>query len=83
MVILIAFALAYLTMNMLWLLLGAIINPNFFLVYTSSAVTLITFIVTKKKHFDKLSKGGKDMVKEILLKEYRYNLYNILLLFIY
>lgn len=49
-------------MNMLWLLLGAIINPNFFLVYTSSVVTLITFIFSKKNHFEKIYREGKETV---------------------
>lgn len=47
--ILISFAIFYLSMNMMWLLLGAIINPNFFLVYATSVATLITFVVSKKK----------------------------------
>lgn len=38
----------YISIVVLWLLLGAIINPNFFLVYTTSVITLITFVTTKK-----------------------------------
>ena len=56
----------------MWLLLGAIINPNFFLVYATSVVTLITFVTSKKKSFDEIYKGGLDMIKEVLLKEYTY-----------
>lgn len=55
---------------MLWLLLGAIINPNFFLVYATSVLTLITFVTSKKKSFDEIYKGGLDILKDILLKEY-------------
>lgn len=38
----------YLFINILWILLGAIINPSFFLVYTTAVLTLLTFITTKK-----------------------------------
>lgn len=68
--VLIACGVFYIGMNMLWLLLGAIINPNFFLVYTTSVLTLITFVTSKKKAFDDIYNGGTDMIKEILLKEY-------------
>lgn len=70
MIILIALGIFYVFMNMLWLLLGAIINPNFFLVYTTSVVTLITFVSSKKIVFNDIYNGGTDIIKEILLKEY-------------
>lgn len=68
--ILLAFGVFYISMNLFWLILGAIINPNFFLVYATSVVTLVTFVTSKKKAFDDLYNGGIDMVKELLLKEY-------------
>ena len=45
--ILLLFAVFYFSLNAMWLLLGAIINPNYFLVYTSAVGTLVTFIVGK------------------------------------
>lgn len=80
--LLISFAVFYICMNLMWLLLGAIINPNFFLVYATSVVTLVTFVTSKKKAFNEIYKGGLDMIKEILLKEYTYK-YNLLYLNIY
>lgn len=70
MLILLAFAIFYISMNLLWLILGAIINPNYFLVYTTSVLTLVTFVTAKKKQFDDLHEGGIDMIKDLLLKEY-------------
>lgn len=77
-VILSSFTVFYVSMVMMWLLLGAIINPNFFLVYASSVATLITFVTSKKKSFDEIYKGGLDMIKEILLEEYQKKVQDIM-----
>lgn len=53
----------YITLNLLWLLLGAIINPNYFLVYTTSVLTFLTFVTAKKAQFDKIYVGGVEVIK--------------------
>lgn len=60
----------FVSMTLLWLLLGAIINPNFFLIYTSSAATLITFITSKYSSLLDIFESGMDMIKDVLLKEF-------------
>ena len=39
----------YVGLIMVWLLLGAIINPNNFLVYAASVMTLLTIVTEKSK----------------------------------
>lgn len=45
-------------------------NPNFFLIYTSSAGTLITFITSKYTSLQDLYKSGLDMIKGMILDVY-------------
>lgn len=70
MLLFVAFDIIYICMNLMWLLLGAIINPNYFLIYATSVATLITFVTTKKRQFNELHEGGLEKIKEILMKEY-------------
>ena len=47
-----------------WLLLGAIINPNNFLVYSTAALTFLTFLSSKYQAFQKISEDGFKMIKD-------------------
>jgi len=62
------FYFGYVGLVLVWLLLGAIINPNAFLPFTSAAVTFITFVRTKYTQFRDLSKNGTKAVMEYLDK---------------
>lgn len=64
-------------MILMWLLLGAIINPNYYLVYSSSVVTLVTFTVAKYNEFNNIVKQGLENVQQILIKEYGKRVQNI------
>lgn len=61
----------YIALVLIWLLLGAIIDPNVFLVYTSSAGTLITFVTAKFNSFIEIAKEGFEKV-------HKYSLYSLL-----
>lgn len=39
----------YISLVSIWLMLGAIINPNAFLPYATSAATFLTIVTTKYK----------------------------------
>lgn len=78
MVLFLFFDIFYICMNLLWLVLGAIINPNYFLIYATSVATLITFVTSKKKEFDDIHEGGLEKIKEILMKEYGKKIQNIM-----
>ena len=56
----------YIGLVLVWLLLGAIIDPNVFLVYTTSVSTLITFVTAKFKSLENMAKEGFENVKIIL-----------------
>lgn len=62
------FYFGYIGLILVWLLLGAIINPNAFLPFTSAAVTLVTFCKTKYTEFKNLSKDGTKKIMEFLDK---------------
>jgi hypothetical protein len=51
---------------MVWLLLGAIINPNNFLVYATSVATLITIVKSKIAEIESLYREALNKVKEIV-----------------
>lgn len=44
-------------------------NPNFFLIYTSSAATLITFVTSKYVAVQDLYKNGLAMIQNVLMGE--------------
>ena len=58
----------YIGLFLVWLLLGAIINPNSFLPFTSAAITLIAFVRTKYKKFKEISERGTELIKQYLEK---------------
>jgi hypothetical protein len=57
---------SYIGLVLMWLLLGAIINPNNFLVYASASLTLLTFVSTKYAAFKKLSDDGFLAVRQVV-----------------
>lgn len=64
---------SYIGLVCVWLLLGAIINPNNFLVYSTAALTFLTFVSSKYSAFKKISDDGfkviKDEVNRIMQKQ--------------
>jgi len=56
----------YVSIVFIWLLLGAIINPNSFLVYATAVATLITVATAKLQEIDKFAHKGYDEVKDIV-----------------
>lgn len=57
---------AYVGLACVWLILGAIINPNNFLVYATSAVTFLIFIRTKYQSFQELSQNGIILIQKAI-----------------
>ena len=56
----------YFSIVLIWLLLGAIINPNNFLVYATAVATLITVAAAKIKEINKFAHKGFNEVKDIV-----------------
>ena len=59
---------SYIGLVCVWLLLGAIINPNNFLVYSTAALTFLTFLSSKYQAFQKISDDGFKMIKDQVFK---------------
>ena len=56
------FTVAYLVLCMIWLILGAIIDPAAFLPYATGAATFITVVSSKSKDFKEISDNGMQVV---------------------
>ena len=56
----------YIGMFLMWLLLGAFINPNAFLPCATAAATFGTFVITKYKTFQDVYSKGKESIMEYL-----------------
>lgn len=54
----------YIFLVMIWLIIGAIINPDKFLVYASGVVTIITVAVTKSTSVMNIIDSGKKVISE-------------------
>ena len=54
MVVMMSWGVFYISMNLFWLLLGAIINPNQYLLYATSVCTLLTFVSAKRKQINNI-----------------------------
>ncbi len=67
---------SYIGLVLIWLLLGAIINPNNFLVYASASLTLLTFVSSKYHAFKALSEDGFRAVRETVKKYMQKQVYN-------
>ncbi len=48
------------------MLLGAIIDPDIYLVYTTSVATLVTFVTTKYRAFNKITAEGYEVIKAMV-----------------
>jgi hypothetical protein len=59
-------ALVYLSLVAVWLMLGAIINPDAFLPYATAAATFVTLVSKKMKDFKDLSDNGFKKLEEYL-----------------
>ena len=57
-------------MVIIWTLLGAIINPNYFLPYATAALTFLSFVATKFKSFEDKIKSGKAAILEYIDRTY-------------
>lgn len=53
----------YIGLVCIWLILGAIINPNTFLVYATSAITFITFTIAKYQEYKTFASDGYKKVQ--------------------
>lgn len=60
---------AYISLAMVWLILGAIVNPTAFLPLATAALTFLTLVSSKYKEFSSLYKDAfkkiKDYIKEV------------------
>ena len=63
---------------MIWIVLGAIINPNAFLPYATAIVSWVTACLDKYYHFDKLIKEGLASVKEYVKKFFCEHIGNVI-----
>ena len=64
--VMIMFLSFYFSIVLIWLLLGAIINPNNFLVYAAAVATLITVASAKLHEIEKFAQKGFNEVKDIV-----------------
>ena len=68
---------SYIGLVTIWLILGAIINPNNFLVYATTSLTFVTFVVTKYNQFKNLSKNGFKIVSDMVFSSLQVQLSSI------
>jgi hypothetical protein len=62
------FLLAYLTLCLVWMVLGAIISPTVFLPYATAAATFLTVMTTKYREVSKVIDQGFQMVFDYVKK---------------
>ncbi|KAL4476316.1 hypothetical protein ABPG74_010049 [Tetrahymena malaccensis] len=56
----------YFSLVAIWLMLSAIINPNAFLPYATSAATFVTLVAKKYKDFEEISQNGFKIISDYL-----------------
>ena len=61
---------SYISLVIIWTLLGAIINPNYFLPYATAALTFLSFTGSKLKSFQDKIKNGKAAILKYIDKTY-------------
>ena len=63
----------FITLATVWLILGAIVNPDAFLPFATAASTFVTVVSTKAKHFANIATEGFekviDFVKNVATKQ--------------
>ncbi len=57
---------SYIGTVVVWLILGAIINPDNFLVYASASLTFVTFIVSKYTFFKEIFRDGTKAIERLV-----------------
>lgn len=67
--ILVAIYIAYISCVALWMVLGAIINPNKFLPFATSVMTFALFLVTKYKAMNELINNLETKLQEYIEEE--------------
>ena len=61
----------YISLILVWALLGAILNPNAYLAYASAAGTLITFVTAKYSEFSKMLTMGIKGLQDKLMEKFK------------
>ncbi len=56
----------YFGLVIIWFILGAVLNPNAYLVYATAAGTFLTFVTTKVKELSKAYRKGKSTIIKLL-----------------
>ncbi|KAL4462739.1 hypothetical protein ABPG72_014911 [Tetrahymena utriculariae] len=56
----------YFSLVAIWLMLSAIINPNAFLPYATSAATFVTLVAKKYKDFEEIQQNGFKIISDYL-----------------
>lgn len=59
----------YFMLVLLWMILGAILNPNSFLPYATAAATFIVIVFTKYQFFTELAETGLKKVRDFVLSK--------------
>ena len=59
----------YVSLVLVWSILGAILNPNAYLAYAAGAGTFITYINVKYEQFKQLYLEGVDQLKKLLIEK--------------
>ena len=54
----------FITLATVWLVLGAIVNPNAFLPYATASMTFVTVVSSKAAQFNDIATNGFDKVIE-------------------
>eukprot|EP01022_Parablepharisma_sp_SALTPOND_P003657 TRINITY_DN114_c0_g2_i2.p1 TRINITY_DN114_c0_g2~~TRINITY_DN114_c0_g2_i2.p1 ORF type:complete len:1536 (+),score=156.85 TRINITY_DN114_c0_g2_i2:822-5429(+) len=61
----------YISLVLVWSVLGALLNPGAYMAYGAAAGTLVSFIVVKISEFRKLNHLGFQALQELLLGEFK------------
>eukprot|EP01022_Parablepharisma_sp_SALTPOND_P003665 TRINITY_DN114_c0_g3_i1.p1 TRINITY_DN114_c0_g3~~TRINITY_DN114_c0_g3_i1.p1 ORF type:complete len:2013 (+),score=220.50 TRINITY_DN114_c0_g3_i1:571-6609(+) len=67
--IVISVTIMYLSLAIVWSILGAILNPNVYLAYGAAAATLVGFILGKITEFSKLNSMGIQALQDMLFSK--------------
>ena len=67
--IVLAATVLYISLVLVWSILGAILNPNAYLAYAAGAGTFITYINVKYEQFKQLYLEGVDQLKKLLIEK--------------
>jgi len=71
-------AMLYAAMILVWAILGAILNPNLYLYYGTSAITLVTFVANKVNEFRQLYLNGIEELQNVLFSKLQGKLDDIM-----